>query len=128
MARKRTPTLTEAELKLMRVIWDQEQATVSEVVAALPGSNRPAYNTVLTTLRILEKKGYLERTKNGRAHVYRAAVSRTQTRRKVVRHMVESFFNDSPELLVLSILENENINSQDLERLKEMVKQSERGN
>jgi predicted transcriptional regulator len=125
MARKKTPTLTEVESKLMAIVWEMGEATVNDVVAALPERNRPAYNTVLTTMRILEQKGYLRHIKEGRAHVYRPLVSRNQARRQVVRHMVQRFFNDSPELLLLSILENEKMSPEELERLKQMIKKSE---
>ncbi len=125
MARKKTPTLTEVESKLMAIVWEKGEATVNDVVAALPDRNRPAYNTVLTTMRILEQKGYLRHIKEGRAHVYRPLVSRNKARRQVVRHMVQSFFNDSPELLLLSILENEKMSPEELERLKQMIKKSE---
>lgn len=125
MARKKTPTLTEAESRLMVVIWELGEATVNEVVAALPERDRPAYNTVLTLLRILEQKGYLRHSKEGRAHVYRPHVSRNQARQQVVRHMVRSFFNDSPELLLLSVLEDEKLSAAELERLKQMIQTSE---
>ena len=125
MARKKTPTLTEAELRLMAAVWELGEATVNDVMAALPKGNRLAYNTVLTTMRILEQKGYLRRVKVGRAHVYRPVVSCNQARRQVVRHMVRSFFNGSPELLLLNILENENLSPEELGRLKQMIEENE---
>ena len=121
MPRKKNPTLNESELKLMEVVWKLGEATVSDVVAALPDDYQPAYNTVLTTLRILEQKGYLHHIKEGRAHIYKPSVSRDQSRQQVVRHMVSSFFDDSPELLLLSVLENEKVSPADLERLKRMT-------
>ncbi len=125
MARKKAPTLTDGELRLMDVVWDKGEATVSEIVEGLPSSNRPAYNSVLTTMRILEQKGYVKHTKDGRAHVYSPLVTRQQARSKAVRHMVQSFFNDSPELLMLNILENEDLSPEEAERLKKMIKESE---
>ena len=121
MARKKTPTLTEAELRLMKVIWELKEATVSDVVENLPKNSNLAYNTVLTTMRILEDKGYLKHSKNGRAHVYSALVSKNQARQSVVSHMVKSFFNDSPELLLVSLIENENISKEDIDSLKELI-------
>jgi predicted transcriptional regulator len=121
MARKKTPTLTEAELRIMDVIWDLGQATVSDVVAKLPSKGRLAYNTVLTTVRILEQKNYLKHGKEGRAHVYQPLVSRQLARRKAVRHMVSSFFNGSPEALMLSILQDENLTPEEADRLKKMI-------
>jgi len=125
MARKKTPTLTEAEVRLMTLLWELGEATVNEVSEALPKANRPAYNTVLTILRILEKKGYVRHVKQGRAHVYEPLITRAQARHQAVRHMVRSFFNDSPELLLLSVLENEELTSKELERLKQMIEASE---
>ena len=121
MPRKKSPTLNESELRLMEVVWNLGAATVSDVVAALADDYQPAYNTVLTTLRILEQKGYLNHIKEGRAHIYTPTVSRDQSRKQVVRHMVQSFFNDSPELLLLSVLENEDVSPAELERLKRMT-------
>ena len=122
MARKKTPTLTEAESKLMAIVWELGEATVNDVVTALPEQDRPAYNTVLTTMRILEDKGYLGHKKAGRAHVYLPLVTREEAQGQVVKHMMHSFFDDSPELLISSILKNENLSAEEIERLKEMIR------
>lgn len=121
MARPKSPTLTEAELRLMDVLWKKETATVSDVVAALPGNEPLAYSTVLTTLRILERKGYVSHEKEGRAYVYQPIVGREDARRSVVRYMMSRFFNNSPEALMLNILENEPVDGDVLDRLKQMV-------
>ncbi len=121
MARKQTPTLTEAELRIMKTVWTLGSASVNDVLAALPNGKRLAYNTILTTMRILERKGYLGHDKAGRAHVYHPLVSRTQARGGAVRHMVKSFFDDSPEQLVLSVLQNENLSPEEITRLKKMI-------
>ena len=124
MARPKSPTLTEAELRLMDVLWKKETATVSDVVAALPGTAPLAYSTVLTTLRILERKGYVSHEKEGRAYVYQPVVGREEARRSVVRYMMSRFFNNSPEALMLNILENEPVDGDVLDRLKRMVDES----
>jgi len=124
MARKKAPHLTEGELKIMRLVWELGEATVSGVIAAMPRGKRPAYNTVLTIMRILEQKGYLRHVKEGRAHVYRPVVSRSQARRKAVRHMVAGLFENSPEQLLLSILENERLSPAEIARLKQMIDSS----
>lgn len=125
MARRKSPTLTEAELKLMNILWKKDQATVSEVVAALPKGDKLAYSTVLTTLRILEQKGYLQHRKEGRAFVYKPLVDRRGARKNAMRYMMSRFFDDSPELLVLNLLENGDIDAVGLERLKKQVEESE---
>ncbi len=123
MARGRKPssTLTRGELRLIKVVWDRGQATVTEVVDALRPHQRLAYNTVLTTLRILERKGYLRREKNGRAHVYHPLVNRDAARRSAVLDVMEQFFESSPELLVLNVLENDELDDEDLHRLRQMI-------
>lgn len=123
MPRKRSPNLTEAELRLMQVIWDKGQATVADVAEALPKKLGLAYNTVLTTLRILEDKGYLRHTKldDGRAFVYSAVVGRDEAGRNAVRYLVSRFFRNSPELLVLNLLEDEKLNARELQRIRTLI-------
>ncbi len=124
MARPKSPTLTEAELRLMDVLWKKETATVNDVVAALPGTAPLAYSTVLTTLRILERKGYVSHEKEGRAYVYQPVVGREEARKSVVRYMMSRFFNNSPEALMLNIVENEAVDGDVLDRLKRMMDES----
>ena len=123
MARKRSPNLTEAELRLMDVLWDRGAATVAEVADALPKGLDLAYNTVLTTLRILEEKGYVAHTKadEGRAFRYEPVVGRKEASRKAVRYLVSRFFRDSPELLVLNLLENEELGEPELQRIRKLI-------
>lgn len=123
MARKKSPNLTEAELKLMHIVWEKGSATVSMVADALRGKPELAYNTVLTTLRILEHKGYLRHTKSqeGRAFVYHPVIGREQASRKAVRHLVSRFFSNSPELLVLNLLDDEEISEKELKRIRTIL-------
>ncbi len=125
MARKRSPTLTEAELRLMKVLWERGPSTVSEVLEALPDRVSLAYSTVRTTLRILEEKGYVRHSTRGRAFVYHTLVDRGEARRSATQYIISRFFNNSPELLVLNVLENEDIEDADLERLRQLVDESD---
>jgi len=121
VARKVSPTLTGAELRLMEVLWNTGPATVGEVRQALPEGGSRAYSTVRTMLGVLERKGYLRHRKRGRAYVYDAAVERDEARRRAVRHLLRRFFDDSPALLVLNLLEHEELEPGELERLKSMA-------
>jgi predicted transcriptional regulator len=121
LARKKAATLTEAELRLMNVLWERGASTVGEVLEAL--SEQLAYSTVLTTLRILEQKGYIGHTKEGRAFIYQPIVDRDGARRNAVQHLVDHFFNKSPELLVLNVLQQEEFNDKDLQRLKSIIEE-----
>ena len=121
MARKESPVLTEAELPLMDVIWARGACTVSEVLDALPNDPPLAYNTVLTTLRILEDKGYLEHEKDGRAFVYRPRVPREQARHSALRLLLSRFFENSAEQLVHNLLQSEKLSAPEIKRLKKMI-------
>jgi predicted transcriptional regulator len=123
LARKKSPNLTEAELRLMDVIWNKGSATVADVTEALPRKLGLAYNTVLTTLRILEDKGYLRHTKpkEGRAFLYSAVVGREEASRNAVRHLVNRFFGNSREALVLNLLEDEDLGKAELQRIRDLI-------
>ncbi|HYI95841.1 MAG TPA: BlaI/MecI/CopY family transcriptional regulator, partial [Bryobacteraceae bacterium] len=120
MPRTRSANITEAELRLMDVIWDKGPVTVADVAEALPKDLGLAYNTVLTTMRILEDKGYLTHTKSpeGRAFVYSAVVGREQASRNAVRHLISRFFQNSPELLVLNVLKDEELSETELSGIR----------
>lgn len=124
MARRRSPTLTDGEVRLMNVLWDKGQATVAGVGAALTGKPALAYNTILTMLRILERKGYIAHEKSGRAFVYRPLVDRSQARRSALRHLARRLFDNSPGLLVLNVLKDERIDPGELKRLKKLIEEA----
>ncbi len=105
----------------MNVLWSQGPATIHEIQGALPPEPALAYNTVLTIIRILEKKGYVEHVKDKRAHVYTARVARQDATRSEIRHLVGRFFGNSHESLVLNILEERGIDEEELARLRRLL-------
>ena len=121
MARKQSPVLTDAELRPMEVLWQLGSATVAEVTAALSESGILSYSTVLTTLRILERKGYVHHTKEGQAFVYRPVVQRSQAQKSALGNLLSRFFDNSPELLVLNLLRTEKIDAEDLDRIQRLI-------
>ncbi len=127
MARRKSLNLTEGELPLMQALWEMGRATVGDVVAALPADPPLAYSTVLTTLRILEGKGYVRHTKEGRAFVYEPVVVQEEASRKALDHLVNRFFGGSCELLVMNLLREETIGRAELRRIKKMIAESEQG-
>jgi len=104
----------------MTVLWDQQRATVAEVVAAL-GKRAVNYSTVQTLLRILENKGYVAHEKAGRAFVYRPLIDQKQARRRALSHLVARLFNNSPSLLITNVLEDERVDPSEIERLKKLL-------
>lgn len=124
MPRKQSETLTEAELRIMNVLWLKGFGTVQLILDSLAEKPALAYNSVLTTIRVLERKGYVKHTKDGRAHVYAALVGRDEASRSEIRHLVGRFFKDSHEQLVLNILEDQGMSTKELDRLREMLDRS----
>jgi predicted transcriptional regulator len=124
LARNKSATLTEAELRIMNVLWDRGSATVHEVLGAFPAKPAVAYNSVLTIIRILEKKGYVKHVKDKRAHVYTPQMNRKDATRFEVRHLVSRFFGNSNEQLVLNVLEETSIDAEELDRLRQLLEGS----
>jgi predicted transcriptional regulator len=124
LARSKSATLTEAELRIMNVLWERGSATVHEVLEALPAKPALAYNSVLTIIRILEKKGYAKHVKDQRAHVYLPQVDRKDATRFEVRHLVSRFFGNSRQQLVLNVLEESGIDAEELDRVRQLLERS----
>jgi BlaI family transcriptional regulator, penicillinase repressor len=122
---RKSPTLTEAEFRLMDVLWQKGPASVQQVLDALPEKEPLAYNSVLTTIRILEKKGYVKHEKDGRAHIYSPLVERREVTRSEISRLANRFFGNSQDLLVLNILEDRGMDAAELSRLRKMLENGE---
>jgi predicted transcriptional regulator len=125
MPRPKSPMLTDGELRLMRVLWERGEATVGVVVDALKIRPKPAYNSVLTVLRIMEKKGYVTHRKDGRAFTFVPAIARSDASRSALKTLVNRFFEGSPGLLILNLLEDKQLSSEALKQLKERIEEAE---
>lgn len=123
MPPKPSETLTDAELRVMRVLWQKGSGTVQQVLDSIDEKPALAYNSVLTTIRILERKGYLEHSKDGRAHVFVPVVRQEDATRSEIRHLVGRFFKNSHQDLVLNILEDEGIDTEELKRLRVILQE-----
>ena len=115
--------LTNAEHRIMEVIWARGSATVAEVVEALNGKD--AYTTILTLMRILKAKGFLASRQEGRAFVFVPKVDRRTAARKAVQQLLTKFFAGSPSELVLSFLREEEITPEELDLIKRKITDSE---
>jgi predicted transcriptional regulator len=122
MPRKPSPALTDAEARVMAVLWQSPTVTVADVVEALKDTAGVSYSTVQTILRILETKGYVTHEKVARAFVYHPVVDQRQARRRALRHLVSRMFNGSPSLLVLNVLDDEDLDAEERARLKNLIK------
>jgi predicted transcriptional regulator len=108
----------------MTALWRLRQASVGDVVTAMNERRPVAYSTVQTILRILETKGYVTHDKVARAFVYRPLVDERQARRRALRHLVGRLFDGSPSLLVMNVLEDEEIDPMERQRLKRLLEKA----
>ena len=123
MPPRRSNTLTEAELRLMKILWRSGECAVTDLVNAIQADETTlAYNSVLTTVRILEQKGYVDHRQEGRAFIYRPRVSEEEASRSEVSHMLSRFFGNSREQLLLSLLGDGEITEMELDRLKGAIR------
>ena len=121
MPPRQSGTLTEAELRIMNVLWGKGSGTVQQVLDSISQKPALAYNSVLTTIRVLERKGYLKHLKDGRAYVYTPLVGQKEATRSEIRHLVSRFFRNSHEQLVLNLLEDQGIGTEEIDRLRQML-------
>jgi BlaI family transcriptional regulator, penicillinase repressor len=121
MPRKKSPTLTDAEARIMRVLWELETATVADVVDGLRKKRPVTYSTAQTMLRILEEKGYVTHEKVARAFIYQPRVDERQARLRALRQLAGRLFDGSPSLLVLNVLEDDTLDPAELKRMKKLI-------
>ena len=120
--RPRSKTLTGQELEIMKVVWEREQATVRDVYQALLEKRKVAYTTVMTMMKILQQKGYLKKSQEERAYVYRAAQPKRQVIGAMVRDFVNRVFNGSAEPLLVHLVEEHHLTQKDLEEIAQLRK------
>jgi len=124
--RKRTqPRLGDLELQILNVLWERGPCTVREVLEALPVEPRPAYTTVLTMMRLMYEKGYLDRRDQGRAHVYQPLLRERRVKRGLLRNLIATGFRGSAEALLVRLLEDEKLSPEELERVKRLIADKE---
>lgn len=112
--------LTKAEEQVMQVIWNVGQGFANEIMAAYP-EPKPAYNTVLTIIKILEKKGFVKHETFCRAHRYSPAVSREEYSHRYLGSVVERYFNNSYLDLVSAFAKKENFSVEELEEMRKTI-------
>jgi BlaI family transcriptional regulator, penicillinase repressor len=119
--RSQSATLTEAELRIMQVLWEKGSATVQQVLEALPHKKPLAYNSVLTIIRILEKKGCVRHVKDGRAHIFLPLLNHKEATQSEIGRVASRFFQNSREMLALNILEDQGLDAEELARLRQLL-------
>ena len=125
MARPRQEGLTAREMEIMQVIWCVEEATVDVIQNALP--DRLVDSTIRTLLQIMEDKGYVRSQRQGRANVYCAAIAQDAVQTSALKQMVQRLFGGSPEMLLARLVEEEQLDLDEVERLREQLREQKGG-
>jgi predicted transcriptional regulator len=127
MKRSRTspPRPTQAELEILRVLWQRGPSSVREVLETLGADRGAGYTTVLKLLQIMSGKGLVERDERVRTHVYRTALPQEQTQRQLIRDLVERAFDGSAGQLVLQALATRRASPEEMEAIREMLDRAE---
>ena len=126
MARKKSVPLTEAEQRLMEIVWKLGDCTVGQVIDAMPPDDRPAYNTVQTIMKILETKGYVRHRADGRAFIYTSIVERAAAARTALSYVIDRFFGGSPARVALNLIDDDRLSADDLAALKRLIEDGKR--
>jgi predicted transcriptional regulator len=126
VSRKKSLVLTDHELRLMEVLWRRGRGSVADVVDSLAPPPL-AYSTVLTTLRTLEQKGYIDHEEEGRAYIYHPLVARDEAAKSATRHLLDRFFGSSPGALAVSLLDDTLLNDEDIAKIKRMLARNRKG-
>lgn len=120
--RRAKPTLTEHELEIMKIVWELERATVRAVYETILKQRRVAYTTVMTMMKILERKGYLKKSQEERAYVYRPSQPQQSVIRGMVRDFVNRVFNGSAEPLLVHLVEEQGITEEELAEIAKLAR------
>ncbi len=119
----RPKLLTEVELELMSTLWQLDEGTVRDVLGRLPRGRSLAYTSVSTILRILEGKRLVKSRKVGKANVYRPTVSKSVYESRSVRHLVDKVFDGTPSAMVMRLLDDEGLSSDELREIQRMLEE-----
>ena len=122
--RHRSKTLTEQELEIMKIIWERERATVRDVYEALLEQRKVAYTTVMTMMKILEQKGFLKKSQEERAYLYRPTQPKGQVIGAMVREFINRVFNGSAEPLLVHLVEEHHLSQKELEEISKLRRKS----
>jgi predicted transcriptional regulator len=123
MPRRLSKTFTERELEIMKILWERGEATVREIQLALPAGRH--YNSVLTIVRVLERKGHIKHRQEGRGFVYRPSAPREESQSKVLTHLIDNVFGGSFESIVLNMVERGDLTLEQLDEIRNKLRRRE---
>lgn len=113
--------LTDAELELMLILWQLEEGSVHDVLAALPKKKVMAYTTASTIIRILEKKGFVASRKEGKSHIYSPRVNKQTYESRTLGHVMGKLFENTPVALVARLIDDHKLSAKEIAELKALL-------
>src|SRR5690349_1625313 len=125
MTEKPTPRPTDAELAILRVLWERGPSSVRDVHDALSAEQSTGYTTILKLLQIMTEKGLVVRDESQRAHIYEARYSEQRTQRQLLTDLMERAFGGSPAKLVMQALASKRTSAEELEAIREILNRME---
>jgi BlaI family transcriptional regulator, penicillinase repressor len=117
---------TSSEIEILNVLWEKESATVREVFEVISAAKPVTYTTVLKLMQIMTDKGLVERDEQGKAHLYRAAVPQNETRKGLVKDLLEKVFRGSAMELMQHILETKKTSPEEIKEIRRMINKAEK--
>jgi predicted transcriptional regulator len=117
-------TLTGLELEIMKIVWDLKQATVRDVFERLAERRKIAYTTVMTMMKILEQKGFVDKSEKDRAYLYRPTKPERKVMRAMVREFVDRVFNGSAEPLLVHLVEDKRLSEEEVTEILDSVRKA----
>lgn len=127
MARRKSRTLTELELEIMHIVWEQEEVTVDDLEQAFRGKGRPlAPSSIRTMLGILQRKGYVRRRRVGRGHAYRAAVLADLAKKNILKDVIDRVFDGSATDMVAALMAQGMVGKDELRAAQELIRKYEK--
>ncbi len=122
--RRRSSTLTEQELEIMKLVWSLDGGTVRAVYEALLAQRQIAYTTVMTMMNVLVDKGHLERSKTGtEAYRYSPTKQRSEVERSMIHEFLGRVFDGSAKPLLVQLVEDEKLSQDDLDEIKALIRE-----
>lgn len=125
MARPRQPGLTENELEVIKILWEEAPLTVSRLRELIKRRPKPAYTSLLTLMQTMEKKGYIGHEKSGKAYAYLPILKRENFLTSEIKRIAMSLFGGSPGELVLNLVEREQLNKKEIATLKKLLEEKQ---
>jgi len=125
MARRPSPTLTEVELEILRVLWDRGSSTVREVHEALRRQRDTGFSTTLKMMQVMTAKGLLLKDDDQRPQVYRPAITQEQAQTQFVDDLIQRVFGGAADKLILRAVSSHHVSRQDLEQIRKLLKKLE---